>query len=119
MPTDGDTAEPGVKLGVVTLAGATVTPGTKTNGLTLDVSGKVVSKPSSSDWSGVGIAAGTIGYAVLRANNGLTGATSSTNKPIRIYLSVGTSSGEIITDSMSVKVGKPLVISSLTITDPN
>lgn len=113
MPTSGDAAETGSALIKFTVDGGAFTAGSSTNALTLDIADGVISKPSDETWEGEGIAAGTANYAAWYDNAYDTGEDPD---GARIYMDVGTTSGEVqVAGSRVISVGSPEVIKTVTI----
>lgn len=116
QPTNADAAETGVLLGYITVGSGAFTPGNPTNGLNWNTaSNGVLTKPNATEWSITPVAAGTIGYMRLYANNRVLGASSSA---VRIDMNCGVGSGDVRWSNTGFLVGVKNTIDSLNITFP-
>lgn len=114
QPASADAAVTGTLLLKITVSSGAFSFGSATNGLDFDASAAgVLSKAAGEVWSGVGIAAGTAGWARFMGN-----ATDdlgiSTTLP-RIDGRVATSGAEYNLSNTSVAVGAIITLDSLTI----
>jgi hypothetical protein len=102
-----------------TVGAATLAAGTAaTAGLTWGTpSGGVVSK--SGTWSFNGLAAGTAGWFRIKASSGDTDAVATaTYLPVRLDGSVAVSGGNMNLSNLTIAIGAPTTIDSLTISIP-
>ena len=103
QPADADNAETGDLLCIVSVGGATFTPGAATAGLNFgDAVGKKISKASGEAWSGDFLMAGTMGWFRLYDNARDQGASTTA---IRLDGSVGTSRSDIDAVTTTATVG--------------
>jgi len=110
-PADGDAAETGTLLALITLGAAAFTKDTgsgSTNGLTFaDAVAGVLVKTVAEEWKGVGLVEGYITYARHYAADYVTGV-STTGK--RVDFTTGTIGTEVILNNTKVTVGVPVTV---------
>jgi hypothetical protein len=117
QPASADAAITGTLLARITLDGGAFTPGSPTNGLNWDTpSNGSVSKPGADTWSGVGLAAGTAGWARFKGNAADNDGTSTTLP--RVDFSVGKTSGDIRIPNINIAIGDPVIVNDATMTLP-
>jgi len=105
-PLSADSAATGTFLVRITLNGGAFTAGAATNGLNFGpASGNLVAKPSADVWRGVGVAAGTIGWARFKGN--ALDADQNTVALPRMDLVVGVSGADLNMSNLTVAVGSP------------
>lgn len=104
QPASADAAETGTKLLRFSLASGAVVAGVGTNGLLFEDSASdgEIEKSTAQVWSGVGLAAGTAGWARLYDNSITTGASTTA---CRIDMNCSTSAYPMKMSTLSVAVG--------------
>lgn len=116
-PTDADSAVQGTLLLKITVSSGSFSFGTSTNGLNFDAPTlNAISKAAAETWSGVGIAAGTPGWARFMGNAS-DALGSSTTLP-RMDMSVGVSGADLNLSTTAIVIGTPVTVDSLTVTWP-
>jgi hypothetical protein len=117
QPATADAAVQGTLLMEVTVDAGAFNHGSPTNGLSFDapVDG-VVSKAAAEAWRGLGLAAGTAGWARL-CGNPLDDGTASTTLA-RMDMSVGRSGADLNLSNTSIAVGAPNTIDAFAVTMP-
>jgi hypothetical protein len=119
MPANADDTESGVLLAEISQDGNTFVPGTGTNGLNFGVSSHngsftLTTMPKDgSSWSGVALAAGTIGYGRLYNVELITGQS---NTAIRLDGDVLVTSGAaFLVSTAATKTGVNVTVSQMNI----
>ncbi len=115
-PSNADIAPSGTKLMEITLNRGTFTAGSTSNAIVWTAGEGAISMPDSASWEGLGVAAGTIGYAMITDNfaTELDDTDNSVNA-VRAYLTAGVgSSYEINLSSTTISKGSPEKLSELT-----
>lgn len=110
MPTTADDAATGTLLATITDGGLTVTPGTATNGLNVELTGQTLGIASGEDWFGTAVATGTAYWGRWFANAAGTAV-------LKDGLVSTTAGGDIVMEGgRNVVSGAPVSITSVAIT---
>lgn len=116
QPASADAVETGTLLAVITLNSGAFAAGVATNGINFGTAADgVVSKAVGEVWSGLGIAAGTMGWYRHYANAYVTGASTTAE---RYDGSIGTSGTDLVFANLNVSIGGLVRIDEGTITFP-
>lgn len=116
QPTEGDAAETGTLLAIISLASGAFTPGSPTNGINLDVAADgIVSKAVAETWSGVAIADGIAGWFRHYDNAVDTGVSTTA---IRYDGAIATSGSEIEMANTRLVTGGTITLDSYGVTLP-
>lgn len=109
QPTSADNAPGGTLLLEITLDAGAFVHGSPTNGLEFDApSAGTVSKAAAETWRGLGLVAGTAGWARFSANPLDDNSLSTTIK--RIDMSVAKTGADLNIANTSIAVGAPTTI---------
>lgn len=116
QPANGDAAETGTLLCIITLASGTFVPGSPTNGINLDLaSNGVVSKATAEIWSGIVLADGVAGWFRHYDNNVVTGASTTA---VRCDGAIASSGAEISMTNTQLATGGTITIDAYTVSLP-
>lgn len=117
QPASADSAASGTLLAEITLDGGAFAHGSPTNGLNMDTPADgAISKPSGDVWTGLGLVAGTTGWARFCGNPTDDAGASTTLS--RIDYSVGKTTGDIHVSNINVEVGVPVGVDVATMSFP-
>jgi len=109
QPTSANDAISGTLLLTVTESSGTFTPGSPTNGLNFGTPASgIIAKAAAEAWSGLGVAAGTAGWARLQGNPLDDDASSTTLA--RIDMSVAKTGGDLTLSNTSIVIGAPSTV---------
>lgn len=116
-PTDADSAESGTLVAKITVDGLTLTPGSTTNGLTIELdsgtAGKII-KAAAETWEGTALATDDIAWFRWYDNDVVTGA-STTAKRIDGDVTATGGGGDITMSSVSVDNGANVPVNSFSL----
>jgi len=116
MPANADAAETGTFLVKITLASGLFAFGTTTNGIEFDVAANgILAQKAGEVWSGIGEAAGVIGWGRFHANAGPVGASVTAE---RLDFDVNTTGAALNMGNTTVSIGGTVTINSPTLTKP-
>lgn len=118
MPTDANDAQAGTLLARITVASGAWVAGVTTNGLRLSAAvAGAIGIYSTNVWSGVALAAGTVGYARFKANAADNLASSTTL--VRVDLTVSAGGGaECNLSHIDLALGETVTVNSVALTQP-
>jgi len=113
MPANGDAAEAGALLGLVTKNGLDFAPGSPSNGITFEVlESGLLSRPPADEWACVPILSGQVRYVRVYDNNMVTGASTSAK---RFDLAAGVMTGEALFVSLMLTAGSRIYVRDVSI----
>ncbi|MHC1787887.1 hypothetical protein [Solidesulfovibrio sp.] len=119
QPTDPDAAATGSLLLKITVASGAFSHGTTTNGLNFGAAvAGVLPKSTSEIWSGVCVAAGTIGWFRFCANAADSEPTDADTVRKSFDGSIASSGAQLLMSSVTVAIGDTRTIDSFTVTLP-
>lgn len=115
-PADPNSAHTGTHLARITKASGAWVAGTATNGLVYDAALGVLSIHSGDTWSGVALADGTVGYALVKGNAADDNA-AHTSTIARAQLTVSAGGGaECNLSHIDLELGETVTVNSVAIT---
>lgn len=115
-PTNANTAPSGTFLGRITKDGLTGTEGSATNALNFDTAASgTMSKPTADSWIFTGAAAGTMGWARIRANAVDAGTTNTTSVRMDVVVSTTEATGTLAVVNLTSTVGVKIPVTSFTL----
>lgn len=117
--SSADSATTGTLLGIITLDGGTVTPGSFANGLEFDdASDATIEKPSGSTWKFTAIATGTAQHFRHKGNAEDTDALSTTLSRIEGSVGLSGSSADMTMTTLSIETGKTYTVDEYSLVMP-
>jgi hypothetical protein len=118
MPTDPDNAQSGTLLCRITKASGAWTAGVSTNGLEYSTpAAGAIGIKGGWVFSGVGLAAGTVGYARIKGNAADDNNATTTLVRIDLTATAG-GGGNLNLSSLTVAVGATITVDAVTLTAP-